>query len=356
VAGGGAGIADARPLLARARCPIVLVGVGARAHTAAIRTLVAGTQIPVFMTYKAKGLVPDSGPNSAGVFTGAGTDGALLAAADLILAIGLDSIELIPNRWDHPAPVIALAEYLDPYRYLIPTVTMLGPLAESLAALPPLPDSWPPAAGRQFRESILGALLAGPEPEQGIAPTRLVATVRAAAPANSVATVDAGAHMLAAMAAWTTEEPGQVLISSGLATMAYAVPAAVGAALARPHARVFCFVGDGGLMMALGELETIVRLNLPVTVVVFDDRTLSLIKLKQRANDQGGAGAVEYTAVDFAAVANGLGLAARSIATIADLEAALADPPSGPQLLAVRVDPGSYRQVIDVTRFGGGRS
>ena len=140
-----------------------------------------------------------------------------------------------------------------------------------------------------------------------MAPWDVVRIVREAAPPASVATVDAGAHMLAVMPLWSVDEPGQVLISSGLATMGYAVPAAVGAALARPDQRVFCFVGDGGLGMVLGELETIARLRLAVTVVVFNDASLSLIRVKQRPEGHGDERAVRYSPVDFAAVAAGLG-------------------------------------------------
>lgn len=135
-------------------------------------------------------------------------------------------------------------------------------------------------------------------------------------------TVDAGAHMLPAMALLRCERPRSVLISSGLATMGFSLLAAI-AAIARPGRRVFCLTGDGGLGMALAELETIARRRLPVTVVVFNDSALTLIELKQRADDQGGTGAVRYLPVDFAGVARSSGMWAWSAHTVADLEAAL---------------------------------
>jgi acetolactate synthase-1/2/3 large subunit len=143
-----------------------------------------------------------------------------------------------------------------------------------------------------------------------------------------------------------------VLISSGLATMGYAVPAAVGAALARPDQRVFCFVGDGGLGMVLGELETIARLRLAVTVIVFNDASLSLIRVKQRPAGHGDERAVRFSPVDFAAVARGLGLSSTSVRTTDELATALAEDVAGPRLLDVLVDPDTYRHVIDVTRNG----
>jgi acetolactate synthase I/II/III large subunit len=343
---------DVEQLVGNAQRPVILAGVGARGHSAAIRKLVDGNAIPVLMTYKAKGIVPDSGANAAGTLTGARTDAAVLHEADLILTVGLDSIELIPNPWHYQAPVVALTDAPDSYRYLDADVMVVGPLAKLLEQLPQLNDSWPADFAAERREVVDRALLNGPALRPGIAPWDVVRIVRAAAAANSVATVDAGAHMLVAMPLWKTEEPGQVLISSGLATMGYSLPAAVGAALATPDARVYCFVGDGGLNMSLGELETVARLRLPITVVVFNDNTLSLIKAKQKPHGHGGSAAVRYSRTDFAAVAAGMGMPSAAVSVEADLEAALAIDDAGPRLLDVRVHPDTYRHVIDVVRNG----
>ena len=99
-------------------------------------------------------------------------------------------------------------------------------------------------------------------PTAGLAPHEVVDAARARAPAGTIATVDSGAHMLVAMPLWEVDEPGEALISSGLATMGFALPAAIAAALARPGRQVVCFTGDGGLGMALAELETLARLEL----------------------------------------------------------------------------------------------
>ena len=89
-----------------------------------------------------------------------------------------------------------------------------------------------------------------------LAPHEVVDATRARAPAGTIASIDAGAHMLVAMPLWEVDERDQALISSGLATMGFALPAAISAAIARPDRRVVCFVGDGGLGMTVAELET----------------------------------------------------------------------------------------------------
>jgi acetolactate synthase-1/2/3 large subunit len=124
--------------------------------------------------------------------------------------------------------------------------------------------------------------------------------------------------------------------------------------LATRDARVYCFVGDGGLNMSLGELETIARLQLPITVVVFNDNTLSLIKAKQKGHGHGGSRAVQYSRTDFATVAAGMGIRGTAVSTEAELQAALAGDDASPHLLDVRVDPDSYGHVIDVVRNGVG--
>ena len=113
--------------------------------------------------------------------------------------------------------------------------------------------------------------------------------------------------MLVTMPLWEVEEPDETLISSGLATMGFALPAAIAASVARPGRRVVCFTGDGGLGMALAELETVSRLGAPIVVVVFNDSALSLIEIKQRPGGHGGENAVRYRPTDFAALAQSSG-------------------------------------------------
>jgi acetolactate synthase-1/2/3 large subunit len=166
---------------------------------------------------------------------------------------------------------------------------------------------------------------------------------------DALLTVDAGAHMLVTMPVWATNGPDPVLISNGLATMGFALPAAIGAALARPGRRVACLTGDGGLGMAMAEIETLARLALDVTVVVFNDAALTLIALKQR-DAQGGAAAITYRATDFAAVAAAMGVPGVVVDDINGLRRALASSAGGPLVVDARIDPASYHHVIRTIR------
>ena len=104
-------------------------------------------------------------------------------------------------------------------------------------------------------------------------------------------TVDAGAHMFPATMLWPVREPNGMLISNGLSTMGFALPAAIGAALRRPRAApVVALTGDGGLLMCAGELLTAAREKLRIIMIVFNDASLSLIEIKQQARRLPPAG------------------------------------------------------------------
>jgi acetolactate synthase-1/2/3 large subunit len=190
-----------------------------------------------------------------------------------------------------------------------------------------------------------------------LAPQQVVATARACAPPETIATVDAGAHMLVAMPLWEVPGPRMLLTSSGLATMGYALPAAIAAALCAPDAPVLAFTGDGGLGMTLAEIETAVRLSLRVIVIVFNDAALSLITIKQRPAGQGGEEAVRYGPVSFAATAAAMGAASAAVTSERELAAALADALArpGPTVIDASVDPACYPAVMDLSRGQAGR-
>jgi acetolactate synthase I/II/III large subunit len=116
----GATVADLQHVLAGKSRPVILLGLGALTAVAQVRTLLRETNVPALMTYRAKGIVPDSWPNSAGLLTGATVEAPVLEAADVIVAVGLDSVELIPNPWPYTAPVVSIAPWRDDSPYFAP--------------------------------------------------------------------------------------------------------------------------------------------------------------------------------------------------------------------------------------------
>jgi acetolactate synthase-1/2/3 large subunit len=257
--------------------PAIIAGMGARGCADALRRAVDGLRIPVLTTYRAKGVVPDASPNAAGLFTGFPREGRPLAEADAIVTVGLDPVELLPTPWCWDAPVVSLCDVPPNDRAQVPEGhTVVGALDQLLGRLVFDDGGWPTPAA-PWRQAMLAAV---DVPVTGLSPQDVVRAARSALPPGAIATIDAGAHMLVAMAFWEVDEPRQCLISSGLATMAFALPAAIGASYAS-EAPVVCFIGDGGLGMCAAELETLARTGRDVRVVVFNDACLSLIRIKQ---------------------------------------------------------------------------
>jgi acetolactate synthase-1/2/3 large subunit len=336
-----------------ARRPVLVLGSGAPRHAGRLRDILERAEIPVLTTYQALGCVDTHVPWCAGLFTNAALERPLLSQADLIIGVGLDGVEPVPAEWAYQAPVVLLTDIeIDGSYYGRPEIVP-GPPETTLPALLAATDPvWPADAGARHRDAQLAALGAGAEQDEvgpgGLHPVDLVRCLRELF-GDAQVTVDAGAHMLAAMPFWPARRPHQVLISNGLATMGYALPSAIGAALARPEEPVLCLVGDGGLGMTLAELETLARLGLPVTVVVFNDAALSLIEIKQRAG-QGDSSAVRFAPVDFAGVAGAMGIPAARVDNIAGVRAALAGAGSRPLLLDARIDPAGYSRLLQISR------
>jgi acetolactate synthase I/II/III large subunit len=344
-----------------ARRPVIVAGVGARGRGVAdsLSRLLVSRDVPVLTTYKARGAVDDRSPNAAGVATGATAESPLLDASDLVVGVGLDPVELIPAPWPYPAPVVLLGSWaVDDSTYFGgrlagEVVGDLPTLVDALGGL--LESTWTPGEAHDYRlrtNELINAAV--PLDPAGLTPQQVVTIARELAPAGTVATVDAGAHMLAAVPLWEVAEPGELLISNGLATMGFALPAAIAAALVQPSRPVICFTGDGGLGMSLAELETVARLGLGVIVVVFNDAALSLIAIKQSPDGHGGPDAVSYLPTDFAAVGTGFGIPAVRVSDADSYRDALSSALSrpGPCLLDVTVDASAYREILAAIRGG----
>lgn len=336
-------LAEARRLIAGSRHPVVIAGPEATGAGEMLNRL----GCPVLCTYQAKGTVPDGSPVAAGLFTNGALERPLLEHADLVLAVGVDPVEPIPAPWNYDMPLVMLHPApVDGSYFGAPTVVP-GPLGSTLPSLVEVAEPrWDADAGALARKAGIEAL---EHRSAGLSPHDVVRELARVTPAGSTVTVDAGAHMLVVMPLWHAERPHQVLISNGLATMGFALPAAIGAALAGPSAPVVCFVGDGGLGMTTAELETVARLGLDLVVVVLNDAALSLIEIKQTGG-QGGAGAVRYGATDFAAVARGMGMPGCVVESADELRVQLSGGLRGPRLIDARIDPAGYPHVIGVTR------
>ena len=346
-------IAAARTLLSECARPVIVAGLEARddGGPEAVRALAEALDCPVLVTYKAKGVISDADRRTVGLFTGATAEADCLERADLIVFHGLDPVEIIPRPWRYAAPVLNLSPAA--HRLPVePAASMIGPLARCTDALLDAAgtSAWTMAEIAALRDSFRHRV-AIPADAQGCSAQAVVEAVATAKPPEARVTIDSGAHMFSAMTFLDARAPGDVLTSNGLSTMAYALPAAIAAALHEPRRGAVALIGDGGMMMCLSELATAQRLGCRVTVVVFNDAALSLIDIKQRKRGLERRG-VRYPRVDFAAAARALGCRAWSVGGNQALAPVLAEAFSGdgPALVDVAVDPSGYAAQLDALR------
>ncbi len=311
---------QARDLLGSAQRPIAIAGVDAVNVDAGneIEALCEACQIPLITSYKGKGLIPGNHKLSLG---GAGLSPKadkilmpLLAEADLVVLIGYDPIEMRVNwrnPWSVETSVIELTPVLRCHGMHHVSHTLEGDIKLTLLSLTPKDEAGvAPEESGWLRERIAPAkdkLKADFTAEvSGWGPATVFHALREALPVTTVATADSGAHRILVSQIWESYYPRTMLQSSALCTMACALPLGIGHKMAKPEDPVVVFVGDAGLEMGLGDLAVLRDMQVPFIVCVLVDESLSLIELKQRANQNPNLG-VDFSATNFPALADAYG-------------------------------------------------
>jgi acetolactate synthase-1/2/3 large subunit len=323
----------AATLLRAARAPIVLAGHGAARAGAgpALRRFAEALGIPVATTFHGKGVFPDDHPLALGAvgfmrhdYVNFGFD-----RADLIIAAGYELQEFDPVRINprgdakiihvhrFPAEVdahynVAVGLHSDISRSLDALAAAAGPrdFKEGAAAAP---------GGDRIRALLAAELARGRADDRfPLAPARIVADTRAVLDREDIVLVDTGALKMWMARLYPTYEPNTCLISNGLSTMAWTVPGAIGAKIAKPQSRVLVATGDGAFLMNSQEIETALRLRLPFVILIWVDNAYGLISWKMDL-EIGHNVDTTFTNPDFVAYAESFGAAGYRIAAAAEL-------------------------------------
>ena len=310
-----------------ARRPVILAGAGAVRCGAApvLAHLAERSGLPVVVGAMAKGVLSEDHPYFAGVLDMAGQQviWSLLESADLIITAGFDPVELI-TPWRIGTPVL----HID----TVPNVDQIYPAATEIvgnvaAALEWVlaqwegEPRWTEAEVAAHRAALRAGWEDGYDPG-ALNPSEVVLTVRSAAPRETVVTADVGSHKIMAGQAWTAYAPREALITNGLSSMGFGLPAAIAASLVSPGVPVVCFTGDGGFAMTAGELSVAARYGLPLVVVVFGDGGLNRIELHQTSLGYPLT-ATSVDRIDVPALAESLGCDGVRVESVSALEKAL---------------------------------
>lgn len=345
----------AAELIRQSERPVLVAGNGvnlARARSE-LRRFAELTGIPVATTVTGKGAFPENHPLSLGVIGWVGTTPANWCGrnADLIVSIGSRMTESTTSSWvpgvsfDLPGATLIQAdieplEIGNPYPVDVPLVgDAKATLTDLTAAVEdrgkPVPDTRWSAELAEIKTRWRETVAAAQEEQYGLEPSvgPVVKAVRNRfrdTPVNVVGDVGKSHKWLVQQ--FEAHDDDYVVSSMGGGTMGIGPSGAIGAALGRPDARTIAWVGDGGMSMSMYAWPTVAEYQLPITYVVIDDNSYGAIANIQEDRFEGnyvyslfdGSGSNPGYRLNLTDTARACGLAARSVDSAADLEAAVA--------------------------------
>lgn len=319
--------------LAEAQRPVILCGNGAiRGHAhEAVRAFARQLQIPVLHTFMAKGVMPDSDPLSLYTVGLQMRDYAavVMEQADAVIAIGYDFVEFAPCFWNprHDKRIfhvdVSPAEVDEHY------IVEVGVLGDIRLSLEDIAEDLSPFDGRWARQAR-ATLRDGFESEQAAVPSwpmrpqHIVQALRTGLAPDDLVICDVGAHKLWMARMFPCDVPNSCIISNGFAAMGIAVPGAVAAKLLHPERRVVAVSGDGGFLMNSQELETAVRLELPLVIIVWRDDGYGVIRWKQQTRF-GRTAAVDFGNPDLVSYARSFGASGYRVTEQSELRPILSE-------------------------------
>jgi N2-(2-carboxyethyl)arginine synthase len=310
-------------LLAGARRPALVVGAAAIRGGAvdAIRALVERLRIPVITTYTAKGILPHQHPLNYGAVSGY-MDGILgfpaldhlFGPVDLIVTLGYDYAEdLRPSMWSRGAPkrVVRVAPVVNPIpRVFRPDVDVVVDVAPFVAALEEATAGLEPGEPHDIaplRARVAEFLADAAQDPDGMRVQQVIDCMNAVLQDGTFVS-DIGFFRHYGVLFARADRPYGFLTSAGCSSFGYALPAAMAASLARPGRPVFLLAGDGGFHSNSADLETAVRLGLPIVMVVLNNSRNGLIELYQNiGHRRSHPPAVAFQNVDFVQLAEANG-------------------------------------------------
>ncbi len=347
----------AAKLLRAAKRPLFICGGGVVIAGAEgeLQDLAEKLSAPVATTISGQGSISEEHPLAVGVV---GSNGgtpetrAVVDQADLVVFVGCRAGSVTTERWRHPLPGAVKVIHLDVdaetiganYPVDVPLVAdaklALAALNEALDDLKRPLDAAAVAKAKQEKFASFNALAASND--SPIKPERVVAELSKALDADTIVVADPGTPCPYLSAYYPVRRTGRTLFSNRAhGALGYAMAASVGAHYGRPEVKTVAVMGDGSFGMCAGELETLVRYRLPITLVVISNAVYGWIKAGQKTGYGGRYFSVDFGATDHAKVAEAYGVKSwrvedpRQLADI--LNQAIAT--SGPSLVDIVCQP-----------------
>jgi acetolactate synthase-1/2/3 large subunit len=339
-------IARAVELMRESRSPVVYAGggIGMAGALAEFRKFIDATRIPVVATLKGLGAIPTTHDLALGMMGMHGTKAAnhAVQSCDLLICVGARFDDRATGRLNAFAPHAKVIHLdVDPAevsKLRNADVPLIGDLRQTLVAL-----SCPLDIEPWRRECIAAKDTHGWDydaPGTEVYAPGFLKTLSDRAGKHCIVACDVGQHQMWVAQHFHFNNPAQHLSSGGLGTMGFGLPAAIGAQFAFPDACVINVSGDGSIMMNLQELATLRRYDLPIKIVLFDNRALGMVRQWQELFHDKRYSEVDLSDnPDFVRVAESMGIASFRVEDRRDVDSAidrlLAEP--GPVLAHVLI-------------------
>ena len=350
---------EAVSLLTHANKPLVLAGNGAVRQPASdqLREFVGRCHVPIAHTFMGQGAVSDDSPESLHTIGMGFRDFVMDAVdqADLIVTIGYDLAEYAPDKWNPTmdkriihidfTPAEVYTHYQPAVEIVADIPATLRELNERLAATSCTFDpSWHVPIRDRIRADINSYDLVEGKP---FTVPGVLNLLRAIMGDDDLLISDVGSHKMWIARNFPTRCPNGCLMSNGLASMGFALPGGIAAALHNPKRRIVAAMGDGGFLMNSQELETAKRLGVAFTVIVFNDNDYGLISWKQQMT-RGRSTGTRLTNPNFKAYAESFGIKGYRPQTLAELKRQLPEAVTSGELCVIEIpiDPSVNAELI----------
>ncbi|MBT0727458.1 acetolactate synthase 2 catalytic subunit [Rosenbergiella australiborealis] len=321
---------EAKALLQNAKKPIVYVGggVGMAGAVPELREFLSATSLPSVCTLKGLGSVSQHNPYYLGMLGMHGSKAANLAVqeSDLLIAVGARFDDRVTGKLDTFAPHAAVIHIdIDPAELNKLRRAHVGLQGDLKSLLPQLTcdlslTPWLAHIGKLKSDNV-------PDYDHPGSPIYAPALLKKLAekmPNNTVVTTDVGQHQMWAAQHMTFSQPENFITSSGLGTMGFGLPAALGAQVARPEDTIVCVSGDGSIMMNIQELGTLKRKQLPVKILLLDNQRLGMVRQWQQLFFEERYSETLLTDnPDFLMLARAFDIPGKTISTKDEIDAAL---------------------------------
>ncbi|MCK4708873.1 MAG: acetolactate synthase large subunit, partial [Gammaproteobacteria bacterium] len=307
-------VKEAADIINKAKYPIIMAGNGI-IRAGAENELVGfaeATQIPVATTFMAKGVIPFSHPLCIGTvglqshdYVSCGFD-----RADVIICVGYDMVEYHPYLWNPEnnhkiIHIDSMPAEVDSH-YIVET-GIIGDLNECLNELGEVTTPVETSHTQNLKQTIEEEFSQHAEDtEFPVKPQKIIWDLRQAINDDDVVISDVGAHKMWMARMFQSEASNTCIISNGFASMGIALPGAIAAKLARPDKAAIAITGDAGFLMNVQEIETTMRINTPIVILIWNDSNYGLIKWKQEVQF-GRESNIHFNNPDFVKLAESFG-------------------------------------------------